>query len=63
MPLGRDYGRGVALVTIVRKKSDLVHVPPGLVHVGGGVGKVDFFLVPTFNFSSHGRFRTPQGVP
>ena len=44
IPLGRGHGRGPALAAITCEKSDLVHVPPGLVHVRGGVKKVDFFM-------------------
>ena len=43
MPLGRDNGRGVSRATIAHKKSDLVHVPPGFVHVRGGVQNSIFF--------------------
>ena len=43
MPLARGHGREPALAAIACEKSDLVHVPPGLVHVRGGVEKSIFF--------------------
>ena len=43
MSSGRGYGHGPALAAIAHKKSDLVHVPPRLVHVRGGVEKSIFF--------------------
>ena len=48
MSLARGHGREPALAAIACEKSDLVHVPPGLVHVRGGVKKSIFFyeLVP-----------------
>ena len=45
---GQAPGRGAALPAIARKKSALVHVPPRLVHVRGGVGKFDFFFASRF---------------
>ena len=62
MPLARGHGREPALAAIACEKSDLVHVPPRLVHVRGGVGKFDFFLLPAFVSGSQWPFRTPQGV-
>ena len=59
MPLGRDYGCWLALGTIAHKKSDLVHVPPGLVHVRGGVKKSIFF----YEFVPPGRIEGITGDP
>ena len=58
MPLGRGYGRGAALATIAHKKKHLVHVPPGLVHVRGGVEKSIFFRNWCF-FSESKAFPAP----
>ena len=44
MPLARGHGREPALAAIACEKSDLVHVPPGLVHVRGGVKKSIFLM-------------------
>ena len=63
MPLGRGYGRGPALATIAHEKSDLVHIPPRLVHVRGGVGEVDFFGFPLLIFARRGDSGHPRGCP
>ena len=42
-PGGREIGRGAPIWPLNIKKSILVGGPPGLVHVRGGVGEVDFF--------------------
>ena len=56
---GVMHGREPALAAIACEKSDLVHVPPGLVHVRGGVKKSIFFneLVPP------GRIEGITGAP
>ena len=47
-PVERRPSRGGAGRLLNMKKTALVHVPPRLVHVRGGVGKFDFFLLPAF---------------
>ena len=59
MPLARGHGRGPALAAITCEKSDLVHVPPGLVHVRGGVKKSIFFN----EFVPPGRIEGIAGAP
>ena len=59
MPLARDHGRELALAAIACEKSDLVHVPPGLVHVRGGVKKSIFF----YEFVPPGRIEGITGAP
>ena len=59
MPLARGHGREPALAAIACEKSDLVHVPPGLVHVRGGVKKSIFF----YEFVPPGRIEGITGDP
>ena len=61
-PVERRPSRGAPTGLLNMKNTALVHVPPRLVHVRGGVGKFDFFLLPAFAWGSQWPFRTPQGV-
>ena len=63
MPLARGHGRGPALAAITCEKSDLVHVPPGLVHVRGGLKKSIFFDENVAFFRIERISRAPGRVP